>query len=633
MPTDPPLQQRLVAILHADVAGYSRLSGADELGTHRRLRACLDSIENLIRRHSGRIANHAGDAVLAEFDKASNALVCAVDIQRAMTACNREVPADRQIRFRIGISLGEVIVDHGDIFGDGVNVAARLDALAEPGGVLISGAVHDAIGSKLPLGYEYLGEKQVKNIERPIRVYRVTADEGVELHAVAEQAASPREKRRLPRYAMPALVAAGLVVAAMLAWHKPWMPAERPAGAAPGEAVLPGKPTIAVMPFANISGDVGQEYFTDGITEDLITDLSRVSALSVIAKNSSFSYKGRSVNVQQIGRELGAQYVLEGSVRKSKDDLRITAQLVSTGEGRHLWAERYDRKLSDVFQLQDEIAQKIVSALLVRLTGEEREMLAEKSTRNFKAYDLLLKGLESYLRTTREDMNAAQGYYREAIALDPAFGRAYGAYSVALARSVNLGWADRPLETLDRALELAREAVRLSPSLPQTNWALGFVYMQRAQFEDALKVLEETVRKYPNYADGYGLMALVQNRLGHAREAIDLIKKGMALNPFYSYDYPYNVGRAHYTLGQFDEAVRFLKEALERNAAVPHPRLFLVASYVGLGRLDEARWEITELTVSYPELTLAQITGIREIADPELLKRFVADLRKAGLPE
>lgn len=634
MPPDQPLQQKLVAILHADVAGYSRLSGADELGTHRTLRNCLDAIEDLIKHYSGRVANHAGDAVLAEFDRVTNALACAIAIQRSMAACNQGVVADRQVQFRIGINLGEVIVDREDIFGDGVNVAARLDALAEPGAVFVSGAVYDAIGTKLPLNYEYLGEQQFKNIERPVRTYRVTVREGVELPAPADIAnGRAKQRRSLRHFGIPTLLLAGLVSAGMLVWLGPWQARNRTDEALRTETAPQGKPSIAVMAFDNISGDTQQDYFSDGISDDIITDLSQVSSLRVIARNSSFSYKGKPVNVQKIGKELGVQYVLEGSIRKSSDQVRINAQLVSTGDGHHLWAERYDRRLSDIFQLQDEITQKIVAALLIKLTGNEREMLAQKTTRNFEAYDLFLQGQEYYRRTTREDNLAARELFRKAIELDPGFSRAYGAYAVVLARAASVGWDDKPNETLDHALELARESVRLSPSVPQTNWALGFVYMHRQQYEGALEVMGRLVALAPNYADGYGLLALIKNRLGRAQEAIEHIHTAIALNPFYTWEYPWNLGRAYYTLKRYDEAERFLKEALTRNESAPEPRLFLAASYVGLGRLEDAKWEINELIMSNPGMTFTRLAGSGVIANKESLARFLADLRKAGLPE
>lgn len=633
-PADSPLPQKLVAILHADVAGYSRLSHADELGTHQALRASLDTATSLIARYYGRVANHAGDAVLAEFDKVSNALTCAAAIQQELTARNIDLPADRQIQLRIGINLGEVIVDDGDLFGDGVNIAARLTTLADPGGVVVSEAIHDVIGTKLPLHFDYLGEQQVKNIAWPVRAYRMRVEDGTALPS--PQPSETRALRRtwLGRRALLVFGVLAAIAVGLLVWFKPWALVASFTSSPATEANPQSRPSIAVLPFKNLSGDPKQEYFSDGISEDIITDLSRLSSVKVLASQTAFTYKGRSVDVQQIGKELGVQYVLEGGIQKTADHVRISVKLVNVHDGFHMWAERYDRKLADVFKLQDEITSSIISALLVKLTGDERALLAQKSTQNFEAYNLFLKGQELYRTSSREGMLAANDAYRQALVLDPGFSRAYGAYAINLIRQQQAGLAENPDATLKQALEYARKSVELGPMLAQTNWALGYTYMGLRRYDDALKVTEELVRRYPNYADGLGLLAFIKNRIGRAQEAIDHIYKATELNPHYTFDYPWNLGMAHYTLKRYDDAVRFLKEALARNESLLNPNLFLIASYVQLGRLEDAQWEATRLMVTYPQFTLSHLADSAHVyKDKKAVHEFIGVLRKAGLPE
>jgi adenylate cyclase len=622
-----PLGRKLAAILYADVAGYSRLTGEDEEGTHRTLRAYLDAITSHIQVHEGRVVHYAGDAVLAEFATVSDALSCAVEVQRDLKTRNEDLPGERKVQFRIGVNLGEVIVDQDEIYGDGVNIAARLETLADPGGICVSEAVYSAIGNKLPLEYVFLGEQSVKNIEKPVRTYSVIfdADGAVQVPAKAST------NTRLTRWSAIGAVAVVLLLAGMglFIWHSPQEPgtdaAERSA-----PLPLPDKPSIAVLPFSNMSGDPNQGYFSDGISEDIITDLSKVSNLRVIARNSSFSYRGKSVKIQTVGEELGVQYVLEGSVRKVDDRVRITAQLVKASDGYHVWAERYDRKLVDIFALQDEITHRIVSALLVELTPEEKEQLTHKTTDNFEAYDLFLQGLQHL--NSEVDVQLAQDLYQRAIELDPKFGRAYGALAVTLSRSYVRGSSDSP-ETLDRALGLAQKAVMLNPYTPQTYWALGYVYLYRKEYDKAIDALQRAVTLAPNYADGYGLLALINNNLGRAKEAIRLIQKAMTLNPNYTWDYPYNLGRAYYAIGRYPDAVEALQKALARNPQATGAHWFLAASYVRLGQLDDAEWQVTELQTLNPNITLLRLSKTLPIKDEALLDELLADLRKAGLPD
>ncbi len=388
------LPRKLVAILYADVVGYSRLTGEDEEGTHRQLKSHFEAASESIKTYGGTVVNYAGDAVLAQFPTVTDAVASAVDVQQTLAERNRQLPDARKIRFRIGVNLGEVIVDGDDIHGDGVNVAARLEGLAAPGGICISESVKSAVGNKLPIEYESVGEQQVKNIADPVRAYNARLQPGAALPDPTS-VAQP-QKTSSVRVTVGAVIIAVVFSSGLLLWLKPWAPEIEPA---PDDRMVRPqveKPSIAVLPFNNVSGDSAQEYFSDGISEDIITDLSRVSGLKVIDRNSSFTYKGKAVKLQQVGKDLGVQYVLQGSIRKAGDRVRITTQLADTTDGYQLWAERYDREQGDIFALQDEITEKIISALLIKLSGDERDLLTSRPTRNFEAYDLFLQGQQHF---------------------------------------------------------------------------------------------------------------------------------------------------------------------------------------------------------------------------------------------
>jgi adenylate cyclase len=431
------LPRKLAAILYADVAGYSRLTGADEDATHRLLSECLDVFSQIVERHHGRVMHYAGDAVLAMFEAVVDSLSCAASIQRELDSRNGELPDAQKLLFRIGVNLGDVIEDRGDIYGDGVNIAARLESLAEPGGICISESVHTAVAEKLPLDYESLGDQQVKNISKPVRAYRARLRQDAELPlpplAPAPLAPAPDaiEKRR-PAFsiAVATMLLAGILAIGGIGYWKPWEHTEEPAAE---------MSSIAVLPFSNLSGDPEQEYFSDGIADDIITDLSQLSGLAVIARHSSFSYKGVSAKAQDIGKDLGVDYLLEGSVRKAGTRVRVTAQLIDTSNGHHLWAERYDRELGDIFALQDDIKRRIVEALSVQLTSEDDRKLARTDTSSFEAFDAFLQGRRNFSRQTVEGFEQAIEDYRRAITLDPNFARAYGALATTHMRLQQFG--------------------------------------------------------------------------------------------------------------------------------------------------------------------------------------------------
>ena len=529
--------RRLAAILAADIAGYSALMGSDEARTVSDLKGHQAVVLPMVGEFGGRVIDTAGDGMLAEFPSVLNAVECAVAIQRKMVERNAAVEPERHMEFRIGINLGDVIYDNDRIFGDGVNVAARLEGIAEPGGICVSGKVHDEIRARIGLDYEDLGAKQLKNIAEPVRVYGIRLD-------------------RAPKRTVLA---------------------------------LPDKPSIAVLPFQNMSGDPEQEFFSDGMTEDLITDLSKVSALFVIARNSSFSYKGRAVKVQEIGRDLGVRFVLEGSVRKAGNRVRITAQLIDAGSGGHLWAERFDRDLTDIFSTQDEVVEKIVGALAVTLTQGEEQRLRRRDTGNVEAYECCLRARGLLGRGTRESIAQAKAMHRRAIEIDRNFAAPHAGLALATISDYASGWALDPAQALDEAQTWARRAVELNDQEPVSHMALGAVLLWRRDFEGALAEFRRMMALDPNFAQGYGASGLGLTYAGRAAEALEPIAMAMRLDPHYPAMLLHFLAQANFSLGNYETAVQHLVERIARNPGTDASRMFLASCYGHLGRVEEAR--------------------------------------------
>lgn len=394
------------------------------------------------------------------------------------------------------------------------------------------------------------------------------------------------------------------------------------------------KPSLVVLPFINLSDDPNQEYFSDGITEDLIMDLSSISNLVIFSRTTAFVYKDRTIDIAEVAKDLGAHFVIEGSVRKLDDKVRITARLIDAQTNHSMWAERYDRAYKEIFAVQDEVIHKIVNALAIELTLAEKERLGHTETNNLAAYEMFMRGQQYFRQRTKEGNNLARDANQRAIEFDPGYARAYGALAVIITHDYRQGWTEVSLEeTRMRTLELAQNAVALDRSSPQVYWSLGYVYLFRKEFKEAAAAVEQAIALSPNYADGYGLLAFINNWQGNAEEAIYYIKKAIALNPHHTFDYPWNLGLANYTLGQYTEAVEALEEALERNAQVFLPRLFLAASYLRLGQYDDAEWEIEHVIMHYPNASLELLANTLLYEDEELMNAFIKDLRKAGMPE
>ena len=619
------VERRLAAILSADVVGYSRLMAADEEATVARLREVRrEFVDPKIAEHHGRIVKLMGDGALVTFASVVDAVRCAIDIQRGMAERDVDLPEDQRIRLRIGVNLGDVIIEGDDIYGDGVNIAARLESLADPGGIVISGTAFDHARNNAEGGFEYLGEQQVKNIPEPVRTYRVLLDP-----ATAGTLATTTPRRRgLVRWAALAGVVLLLIALGAASWRFYLQPLLQERAFAEQTALpLPDKPSIAVLPFQNLSGDPDEDYFSDGMTDDLITDLSRISGLFVIARNSVFTYKGRPADVQEVARELGVRYVLEGSVRKAGNQVRINAQLIDASTGFHLWADRFDRELEDVFALQDEVTEQIVSALEVELTETERETLAHRYTDSLEAYDLFLRGWEQYWRYTEQGRLEARALFERAIELDPKFARAYA--NLAMTYTGQAGGVSET--SLERAYELARTAIALDDSLPQVHWVMTDVQMFRRQYADALKSSTRTTELDPNYADAYAQKAWLLMYVGKPNEALEVLDKAMRLNPHYPFVYFNPLGESYFTLRRYEEAIDAFQDGLRRNPTAQRQRMFLAASYAEAGRLEDAEWEAAELLTLDPDFSLAQVPQVAPYRDPEPLNRLLNALRKAGL--
>jgi len=613
------IERRLAAILSADVEGYSRLMGDDEVATVRTITEYRAVVASTVTGHGGRVVDAPGDNVLAEFGSVVDAVQCAVDVQRELQSRNAALPPARRMRFRIGINLGDVIIEGERLYGDGVNIAARLESLAEGGGICLSGTAYDQIEGKLPYSYEFKGEHTVKNIARPVRVYRVRLDPSV---------AGPSRRATSTRLvkAVAASVAALLLLGAAgwVGWR--WLRPPESAG-----LPLPDKPSVAVLPFANLSQDPAQEYFSDGVTEDLITGLSKVSGLFVIARNSVFTYKGKPVKVRDVGRDLGVRYVLEGGVQRSGSRVRITAQLVDASTGYHIWAERYDREVNDIFALQDEVTQQIVRAMAVKLTEGEKVRLGRPPTGVLEAYDLVLRGHDERRLSTRDGNAEARRLFVKALDLDPGYAAAYLGLSWTHLQSWQLLWStDR--ESLARARDLAERAIALNESLVGAYHVLGQIYLWMKEHDRAIAQAEHAVALAPNDADGYETLAEILGWSGRAEESIGMIRHAMRLNPRYPFFYQWTLGHGYYLTERRQEALDAFARVVREN-----PNFFPAYAYRGvlfseLGRVKEAReaWgKASHLNPGVSMLSLRERIPYKRPAD---LDRLLTAAHRAGMP-
>ncbi len=584
------VQRRLAAILAADVAGYSRLMSEDEEGTLAALTAHLtELIEPCIAEHRGRVVKTTGDGLLAEFASVVDAVRCAVAFQDGMAERNADTAEDRCIAFRIGVNLGDVIVQDDDVFGDGVNVAARLEGLAEPGGVCVSDMVHQGIGSRLDLSFDDLGPQRVKNIGDPVRAFRIRL-------AGAALAPAPGQDETPP---------------------------------------LPDKPSIAVLPFDNLSNDADQEYFADGITEDIITELSKISGLFVIARHSAFTYKGQSITLKQVGRDLGVRYVLEGSVRKAGTRLRITAQLIDAATDHHLWAERYDREIEDIFAIQDEVARHVADALAVALKPTEGERLDRPPTDNIEAYDLYLRTRATPWPPTRENVLSARSAYEHISEIDPSFVGGHAGRALTYAMAVVFGTSAEPATDAEIAVSTAKKALALNAGFAQAHSALGLAYLASGEHDQAVASARTAVELQPSDADAHAFLGITLSFAGEGEEAVKAAESALRLDPqFKSGPYLNLLGISQFIAGRYSEAIEAYRRNVAQGGPMGAPMLHpWAAAYVAVGRMEEARDTANELLKFFPEFSLKRYRMLHIYKREEDSRRLVGYLRQAGLPE
>jgi adenylate cyclase len=583
------MERKLAAILAADVVGYSRLVGLDEAGTLAAVKSCrTELIEPSVDRHGGRVVKLMGDGILAEFPSAAAAVESASDIQIGMVQRNSDIPDDRRIFLRIGVNLGDIVFEDGDIFGDGVNIAARLEARADPGAILMSSVDYDQVRNKLDLAFESVGDLELKNIAEPIRAYKVASD--------------------------PSVVSA--------------VPTAKPSGA----PTLPDRPSVAVLPFANMSGDADQEYFSDGITEDIITELSRFRNLFVIARNSSFTYKSRAVNIQEVGRDLGVHYILEGSVRRAGNRVRVTAQLIDAETGHHIWAERYDRQLEDIFAVQDELTETIAATLEGQVGVAARDRAQRKPPQSLKAYDFVLRGQAIITRSYKDHLRSRE-LYEEALRLDPGCVRAWMAMANSYQLEFTSGWGESPEASLEQAFTYARKAAQLDGADSYPQRLLASIYSMKGQYDEAQSHAERALRLNPNDANAYASQAMVLTYLGYPDEALKSISTAMRLNPHHPSWYWWHQGFALIMKGDNEAAVTPLKEALSKYPDYVTPHRHLAVCYMRLGRENDARDEVAEIIRLDPVYNLKSLSKRLPFKDPALSECYLDDLRRAGVPE
>jgi adenylate cyclase len=594
MPMPARDHRKLAAVLTADVVGYSRLMEADEGGTLARLKVLQSNvIFPKISEFGGRIVKTNGDGILCEFPSAVDAVQCAVDFQGAIAAQTAEEADDARLRFRVGINIGDVIVEGNDIYGDGVNIAARVEQMASPGGVWITGDVVRQVEGKLGLAFEDLGEQAVKNIARPISVYRVRF-EGEDTAALYED------------------------------------------GDAPGRPAHIDKPSIAVLPFENLSDDASQEYFADGIAEDIITELSKSHWFFVIARNSSFSYKGEAVNVKRVARDLGVQYVLEGSVRRSGDRVRITAQLIDATTGRHAWAGRYDREIADIFAVQDEITNCIAAAVAPEMWVAETQRARRKREGNLDVWDLLMRGLWHVTQFSRADNAKGRRLLRKAIKIDPTNAQIYGQIALTHMYDALYQWSRDPRSSMEQALETAQKAVALDSGDAVAQAVLGTILLHAKRHDDALVILDRAPRLDPNLSAAHGALGSALAYSGRAAEAIEATQRALRLSPRDPFKPVWldSLTVAAFTEGRYDDAIDIARSILRDypNWAGAHR---MVAACCGLtGRVDEARAAARQVLSLTPETTLGSVGALlAPFADPSVAQRYLDGLRTAGFPE
>jgi adenylate cyclase len=633
---DESFKRKLTAILSADVEGYSRLMGEDEDATIRTLTTYRELMSTIIQKHRGRVVDSPGDNLLAEFGSVVGAVRSAVEIQEELSVRNTELPDNRRMEFRIGVNLGDVVEEGERIYGDGVNITARVEELAEGGGICISGTVYDSIKNKLSVGYESLGEHKVKNIKEPVRVYRMRV--GPDVAALGVRKGKKLVMKRWHWAALTAMVA--LVVGAVAMWNFYFrLPSIEPASMEKMAYPLPDKPSIVVLPFDNLSGDPEYDYLADGISDNIITALSYIPQMFVIARNSSMIYKEKPVKVQQVSEELGVRYVLEGSVLKSEDKVRITAQLIDALTGGHLWSERYDRDLKDLFDLFDEITQSVTVALQVKLTHGEQARMWYKSTHSLEAWGYTVKGLGPFYYFTKEAMVKSRELFERAIEIDPEYAHALTMLAWTHWVDARYSYTDSRDESFETAIKLAKVAVALDDSDPLVHSLWQHIYLIQNQHDKAIEEGRKAIALGPNNAESHILFGAVLYRSGIFEESVEMCEKAIRLHPHTPSYYLGHMEAAYYWAGRYEEALEWSKKLIERSRKVKYWNgvawgcIGSASALMRLGRESEASQYIAEALKIQPWWNLDWERSNGYYKDSEQPQQFYDDMRKLGVPE
>ncbi len=630
---DEGFKRKLAAILCADVIGYSRLMRDDEEATVRDIAAHRVLISGIIQQHHGRVVDSPGDNILAEFASVVDAVNGAIKIQAEIKRNNADTPADRRMEFRIGINLGDVIEEEERIYGDGVNIAARVEGLASAGGIAVSGTVYEHIKDKLSLGYHFLGEQDVKNIPEPVRVYRLLTEpeDAGKLIGVEKKAS----KKGWLWAAAAAVVVAVVGLGIWQFYLRP--PPLEPASVEKMAFPLPEKPSIAVLPFDNLSGDQSQDYVADGISEGIISSLSKIPDMLVIARNSTFVYKGKAVKVNQVAEELGVKYVLEGSVQRSGENLRVTAQLVNALEGHHLWSEKYDRNTKDLFAVQDDITRNIVIALQVELTEGEQARVWHNTTDNLEAWGYATRGIALFQQYTKEKNAKARELFKQAVELDPNYAFAWNSLAWTYLLDFRYGWGDSRAESMKKGIDFVKKASALDDSQPEVHLFWNVAYLFQGHYEKAIAEGKQAIKLGPSNATSHILQSMALHFAGNFDESIFHANKAMRLSPYYPTWYLKYIAMSYCMSGEYEKALASLKKAIERAKAegsqlVP-PQIHLVHTYVGLGQIKEAKALADAVLTLDPNFSLKSWQKSLFYKNPEDLDRHLNALRKAGLPD
>ncbi|MEH0019956.1 MAG: tetratricopeptide repeat protein [Desulfobacter sp.] len=627
---NPEIKRKLAAIVSMDVKDFSRLMADDDVATVRMLKACQKLMAEQVDAHKGRVVDSPGDNLLSEFSSVADAVACAVDIQAVLLEKNKDLPRNRKMEFRIGINLGDVIQDGDQIYGDGLNIAARIEGIAPGGGICISGSAFEQVKKLLPLGYEYLGEKSLKNISDKVPVYRVLTDpKKAGKISYARRHDNPKYRRRKRMVAL--LLCIGIVMF-IVAKNKGNPPGSTHHGPSRLKARLmkPHKPSLAVLPFENMSRDPDQEYFSDGLTEDLITDLSQVSGLFVIARNSVFAYKGKPVKIEEIGDELGVRYVLEGSVRKVGERVRITAQLIDVETEGHIWAQRYDRNLEDIFYVQDEVRQKIVTALAVELTSEDQRRMTQKPKVNLAAYDYYLRGVELQAGKMQNGVARAREMFERAVAIDPGYARA----QAALGHTILLDWifgATQDPAMLGQAMALAKKAVAVDPEESAGYGLLGTVYLWTQQHDKGIAQVRRAIALEPGNAEWLASLGEQLTWSGLPEEGIQYLERAMRLDPKYPAWYLWNLGHACFLTKDYDRAEDIFQRALVKDPYFWPAHAYLALTYDALGRTKKAMDEADEASRATRDQPPRTWENRLPYKDRDLAARIIARMVALGM--